>query len=561
MKKIFTLMAAGLFGVAGMMAMPLRPAEVQQLRPQFTTEGLQKMRAQNFDKLVNGVDSDDAFTRSWTDSQGGTWELMLFNEELPLCDVLTFIDDKGNEKKYTFEELPFYQVSLSLIYYPKNSSSYSRFGQFILAWPCNYYYKQIWEYGTWDIPENEIDWSIVLPSELCNEHGTNMISLFEQTGSMANPDDSTGGFSSWGILPAPLLKIPSQWDGMTMYSQDGSTLDFKALDSADDSIELSTRVNFKQPADEGTRSASLRINYSGQSRLEGFQHLDIDLPNFGDIYLFNTGVTSSEILGDETPFTEAFSEVTQFYTFMGDSNLVITVDEKGAFSPDKVGHQGLKDVPESELDKHANIVYGYLYADAEFGKDTSKDPSIGSFKVFEPTEKIDEKGQKYLAAAPVPNVFMPRGYSDYLWSSEMGLVVVVKNQLELADTDAQLAWGTTTGFHLSYPTIYDKYITAAGPDVKVHYYYDPTDLSKVRIFSAVGTEEWNSVEGVEAENGVQVIARDGMIVVNAAEKAPVAIFTLDGKLVKAVEAENVAVEAAKGVYVVRVGDKAQKVVL
>ena len=66
---------------------------------------------------------------------------------------------------------------------------------------------------------------------------------------------------------------------------------------------------------------------------------------------------------------------------------------------------------------------------------------------------------------------------------------------------------------------------------------------------------------MKAEDNARIIARDGMINVVAGENAPIAIFTLDGKLVKATKASEVSVEAPKGMYVVRVGNKAKKVVL
>ena len=153
---------------------------------------------------------------------------------------------------------------------------------------------------------------------------------------------------------------------------------------------------------------------------------------------------------------------------------------------------------------------------------------------FEGEQKFAEDTQQYYTSIyPAPGRFLTKGYNAN-WSQIYGMECDNQNKvLTLVNDDAnEIAWGTTEGF----------------------YHYDPNDMNKTRTFSSFGSLDPSEVEAIVAENNVQVIARDGMIVVNAAEKAPVAIFTLDGKLVKAVE-------AAKGVYVVRVGDKAQKVVL
>ena len=123
-----------------------------------------------------------------------------------------------------------------------------------------------------------------------------------------------------------------------------------------------------------------------------------------------------------------------------------------------------------------------------------------------------------------------------------------------------IQWGTNQGFVATMENPYFRYITSKGtPDIIYH--YDPTDMTKTRTFTSVGTREPSAVKGVSVDSDVKVIARDGMINVVAGENAPIAIFTLDGKLVKATKASEVSVEAPKGMYVVRVGNKAKKVVL
>lgn len=558
MKKIVTLMAAAAFGASGLMAAQFNPASLQGMKAELTPEAMQKVRAKFADMHVNGVEGENSYTRSWTDNQGGVWDLMLSTEGGELADALIFTDKDGNQFQYTFYEYPFYNAQLSLNYTPKGQSQSSRSANFILAWPCQYVYSQIFEHGSFDIPEDQIDRTIVTPEELMNN--TQLTRVFEQTGYTNNWDDNAGTWGSWTILPSDKLNIQSSWDGLAMYSQDGSTLDFQAYESAESFIQMQTRVTLRQNANEGTRAASLRITYTGTGRVEGFKHVEEDLPNFGDIYLFNTGLTSSDLHGVDSGFTEKYPELTQFYLYCGDAALAVTVEESGPFAQSKVGHMGV-DVPEGELEAHAQILYGYLFGEPKYAKDIMLDPKEAIFNVRVPWDEYDESTEEwYLAEAPVENSFVPMGYSR-TWSRDYGTLFICHNNPEIAGTGASFGWGTTTGFHLEYASIYDKVMRAVAPETSVIYYYDPSDLSKKRTFSVIGTLEWTNVEEIIAAIEGNVVARDGKITVTAAEKAPIAIYTLDGKLVKAAEATDLTVEAAKGVYVVRVGNKAQKVVL
>lgn len=554
MKKIFTLMAATALGATGLMAASFNPAALEGVTAEFTPEGLHKVRTNFADMKVNGVEGENSLTRSWTDNQGGVWNLMLTTEGDKLCEILTFKDQNGQPFQYTFPEYPFYQAGLSLSYTPKGQSQTTRHGYFVLAWPSQYVYSQGWV----EMPESEIDTTIVPADELINS--SSMPNTFSQTQNVVNWDSATNSITSWTILPADILGIESEWDGLAMYSQSGSSLEFQAYDPSENFVQLQTRVTLKQDPNAGTRSAALRITYSGTGRVEGFEHVEEMLPNFGNIYLFNTGLVSSDILGDDKGFTENFPEMTKFYFFCGDEKLGIEVDEEGAFSESKVYHTGV-DVPEGELLEHAQIFYGYLFGEPKYAQDTELNPTEGVFNVRAPWNAYDESTDKYyLAEAPVVNSFVPMGYSAS-WSIESGSILIAHNNAEITGEGSSIAWGTTDGFKMEWATIYDKILRAVAPDTKVYYYHDPKNLANKREFSVKGSLNWSAVEEVAAAAEANVVARDGQIAVTTAEKAPIAVYTLDGKLVKAAESTSLNVEAAKGVYVVRVANKAQKVVL
>ncbi|MDE5957069.1 MAG: hypothetical protein K2G78_02025 [Muribaculaceae bacterium] len=554
MKKIFTLMAASALGATSLMAAPFNPAVLEDVTAKFTPEGLQKVRTNFADMKVNGVEGENSLTRSWTDNQGGVWNLMLTTRGQKLCETLTFKDKDGKEFQYTFPEYPFYEADLSLSYTPKGQSQVTRYGYFVLAWPSQYIYSQ----GGVDMPESEINTDIVSADELINNAG--MLRNFVQNQSVINVDQSGNSLASWTILPSDILGIESEWDGLIMYSQNGSSIDFQAYDPSETFIQTQTRITLKQDPNEGTRSAALRITYSGTGRVEGFEHVEEMLPNFGNIYLFNTGLVSSDILGDDKGFTENFPEMTKFYFYCGDEKLGIQVDEEGAFNESKVYHTGV-DVPEGELLEHAQIFYGYLFGEPKYAKDSQLKPTEGIFNVRYPWTAYDESTDKYyLAEAPEINSFVPMGFTAS-WSKDSGTILIAHNNAELTGEGSSIAWGTTDGFKMEWATIYDKVLRAVAPNSTVYYYYDPKNLANKYEFSVKGDLKWDAVEEVAAAAEANVVARDGQIAVTTAEKAPIAVYTLDGKLVKAAEGTSLNVEAAKGVYVVRVANKAQKVVL
>ncbi len=563
MKKIFTLAAAAMVGASAFGAAPMHANLVESSNYSLTPEGAQHLRtmqAQHAIKTKSDILNmgENVYTRNWA-TTGGEWMLMVTTEMEKLADILVFVDDQGKDFQYTFDELPYYVGDIQFYFFPTNSETYTRAVSYVAAWPTYYYYSQIFDEQTWDIPVDERNYDIVPPSKLFNQ--ADYCHSFEEcAGIGGNFDNDAGTWSYWMLLPNETFQWTSIYDGNECYTQIGSSLDFSAYDESDSFTEVTTRISLK--AVEGARSYNMRIRYSGTARVQGFEHLDITLPEFGDLYLFNTGVTSSEILGEDTPFTEAFPETTQFYMFAADKLFNVWLDPAGgAFNPDKIQPNGLNVDTEAETAGHLNMVRGYLWGEPKYGNDPTLNPEGVRYTLSNIHQEYDAATDKYYpACAPVMNSFVPYGYT-YAWSMDMGMQVVMDGYYERMADDSALGWGTTQGLVLNLLSVYDKNITATSTGT-VHYYYDPSDITKVRDFSTVGSAEWSGVENVVADGvAAQVYARDGKIFVNADEAADVAIFTLDGKLVKSVKAAEVAVEAAKGVYVVCVGNKASKVVL
>lgn len=96
--------------------------------------------------------------------------------------------------------------------------------------------------------------------------------------------------------------------------------------------------------------------------------------------------------------------------------------------------------------------------------------------------------------------------------------------------------------------------------LKATYHYDPTDYLKTKELDITGV---NSIFN-DGENNFNVEAANGNINVSVSNDALVNIYTTNGMLVKSVNAkagQNVSVDAAKGIYLVKVGGKTVKIAL
>ncbi|MDE6009956.1 MAG: T9SS type A sorting domain-containing protein [Muribaculaceae bacterium] len=561
MKKIFTLMAASLLGAGGLMAMSGSPANYAGVKAVMGPEAQQKLRTMVARQAVTGALDENTITRSWQDTFGNTWDLTLSLEEEPVCEMLTFSDEKGNPVKYTFEELPYYTAVMSIAYFPANGDgSATRNVIYYLSWPTVYEYSQIFEAGTFDIPVADRDYSAVKPSVIAND--SQYCHLFEQGqyGFAGDWDRENGTWVSWGIFPAENLGIQSLWNNEIGYSVDGTTIDFKSYNVEDGILGVDVKGQIRP--EQGT-VGRINIKYNGTARIQGFEEVTENL-TMGDIHLYNAGIVSSEKLGEDRLFPLPFPELSALYIVMGQNGQLFPAQATtgGEFAADKVGVT----YDETPTDEDFNFLKGYLFADPKYSKDPTLDPVEMAFIVENGKSEYDKDlEQYYTSIAPSVNTFVDYGYTA-AWSQGFGLATVTGMRYYYPSHESRVAWGTTEGFVANMLNDYKTTVNIKSVAKEITYHYDEKDITKTRQITAVGSlsADYNpsAVQYVKADAmQAQIVARNGHINVVAGEKAPIAIFSLDGKLVKAANAQSVNVEAPKGVYVVRVGNQAKKVVL
>lgn len=122
-----------------------------------------------------------------------------------------------------------------------------------------------------------------------------------------------------------------------------------------------------------------------------------------------------------------------------------------------------------------------------------------------------------------------------------------------------------------FMTVLNMYLPA-GKDIIYH--YDANDITKTKTIANMGSiknpTNWkNIIKGVTsifADNDVKanVVTENGKIFVTVDADTMVAVYNMAGmvvKNVKAVKGQTVVIDAANGLYIVRVGNKAAKVIL
>lgn len=581
MKRASTILAALCLGVTAFAAKPVNFDIATNLKVAPTPENAQVIRAKNAEaraRILKGdyTEGEDFATRQWIDKSGAIWEFSLLVDGQRINEMLRFSNDKGETIEAKWDDLPFYHATAVLTKRLPTDDSRRVYVTFELCWPSRYIFDQIFTYEGERTDKNAIpidkrDYSLTPASVLCNSK--EFCKVFrESTGAGFESEDGGKSIAYYTMLPNEMLEMPCLYDFEVGYTQldesHASTITFNGYEPETGYMDESNKMYIAIPS--GTRN--IRNQYQGTARVEGFEPTSQTLPEFGDLHLFNTGLQSSELFGDDMPYTKPFDELTAFYITIADKNLLWNIDPAATkFDPEAIINGGL-DLPEgTDLDPYANLVQGYAYADAKYAKDTNLDPREGEFLMPVAEQLYDEKIEEwYVSICPDKNGLIPYGQKGG-WSETYGLSTIFENTVDLLAANSRLGWGTTEGFVLDGVNNYFKSIKATSVG-DVIYHYNPDNMQDVRVFPLVGTTKWewtdwvSGVEGIVADEApaAKVVAANGVIAVTPAEAANVAVFSLSGACVKNVKAAagaTVNVNADKGIYVVVVNGKASKVIL
>lgn len=581
MKKFTTLLGAIALGVATMGAAPVNPGMNTDLRISGTTEAFKNWQ-KNIDagKLIG---TQDVETRSWT-SGTSVYDVRFQLASEPLGRMLSFQDKDGNIINPTFDELPFYAMWMTVSRRKQTDDVPNTMVSFLLAWPSQYIYQQVFTYdGEPDdkgqIPVDLRNYDVVPVDELFNNE--QYCRRFQESLSAGTAGDaSAGGWDYYTMVPNQLVGNVAVVDNNMVYTvvtdKIASFFEMMQYSPEDNWTQLYGTIYYSTTGeDNGTRNIRLGTKskpFDGEASVEGFSQQYIDVPEFGDLHIFNTGVMSSASFGDANPFPTDFPEVTGLYFTISDKYVGWEVDAKGEtgaipFDKEKFVSTGAT-LPEGQsLREHANYVQGYLFADPKYGKDTSLDLDPTTYVMQPVTEIQVNEDVWYAETTPAINSMVAYGITDMnqnteQWSDEYGAAFIYQNMPETCVDPSYFGWGYKEGIVVNFQNQFlTNYI--AYSKGKIYYHYDPENMVVYRELQAVG--EKDAVEEVAVDElGAKINAANGVITVVAGADAAVAVYSLDGVCLKNVNVaagEDVAVEAAKGIYVVKVGDKAVKVAL
>lgn len=577
MKKLATLFSAAILGASALMAGTVNADFSQPLRYEIDPVAMQNVRTQFAKARLTGkMDNGEIMTRRYTDEDGKVvWDLEVMLSDQKVCDMVKFQDGNGQSVSYPFANLPYYVADFRISKLYEGDSYAATDISFVMCWPSYYVWEQIYTYdGELDeyggIPVDKRNYAPVSMTDLCNStefaHKFKEIDSINAVGNTLVDEDNKFDFFTLlenvydanGGLCTYEGKVAQTYITQTINSE----IDFRSFNAEDSNTSAQLKIYVKEV--ETGVNRNLRKTYDGPARIEGFEPINQTLPNFGNLHIFNAGLTGSDILGDANPFTGSWGPFTELYFAIGDEHVEWTVDPTAtAFAKNVIQQTGINADSSIDYNMYASMLNGTVFADAKYANDTTLDPSDIEFYLIEPLtiEDLDNNSVVY-EITPALNSFVPYGANES-WSNDYGTYAFDQNYMEALAEGSKFAIGTTEGFKMELKNHYKKTFSAVSTG-DVIYHYNPKNVQEVRTYSLIGDYVWGSgVETVAADKAAINVV-NGAIEVAPAEAAQVAVYSLDGaclKSVKAAAGSVVEVKAPKGVYVVVVNGQSKKVIL
>lgn len=555
MKRIYALLGSACV-VASAMALPTGDFSKAQIIPEAQEKLAQSVKT-TFEKIENHRIPEDAmYTRSWVDPNGTTWTVMVErNMDYRWCDVLV----SGSGDPYTFEELPFYIVMYYLSGTPQGSNNTSYRSVIPVAWPCEFIYRQYWENP--NISEEEADWSPVDPMEMAlNADSYCGYFIYPGPGYCGGSWDDNGP-TSWTICNPAWVGADAAsvtfWGNAGLTLKNESEFTFTGGDLEEMTYDINNNLMYSE-TDAPAKSHNFKNNYSGTCRMLGFSAYNYKM-NFGEVHVFDIGEVSTEIIEERTgewdDYDDEWGPLHKYFICALDKNLSLLIDpEKKEFDREELGFGWAEDKdPNATVEGSLNLIMGAMYSAPEV-----TEPN-GTWNM-QTAEEIETSTGWEVNIVPEAGGLIPWGYNSakWPWSAKDGLEVVYGTYYQQTTPQTFIQLGK--GFEFDCIDIYGNNFKGSLSDKD--FYFHPN---------------WKNVHEVEmrpmgqinvlfnfADTNLRVKANNGAINVASAEAANVAIYTISGACVANGNVKaggELSFNVAKGMYIVKVGNKAQKVIL
>ncbi len=571
MKKLFTLIVGALVGAGAAGAAVVTPShDLQSMHLELSQEGVQKLqkRSQEIQTAVISGKDLGGYKYVYEDNKGTFWNAQVLKQDMIMGDVV--LPNPDTNEPFTLEEAPFYVVAYLLWRYDVDMAPVTQAIQYVL-WPTYYYWDQIFNWDgplvdlgndRYDIPSDLKDLRIVDFEEFCNDANGQSRTFIMSGDLYPKIRQDNMGVEAWVTIPSLELDIQSMYERSIAYVGTGSTFTFGEYDAAERIMNVNNTLSVVNKNNQPL--GTLRCNYSGVGRVEGFRPTTY-APEMGNIHILNRGVVSSETI-DDNPYYESWEELQRYMVFGEGKYLELEFDNPGKpidqnCSPSD-GFRFYFASDEVRNAENTNYFYGYMYSAV------GQEPEECQWILTPPVEKVEMAGGKpyyYLDWEPKAGQFHSAYYDDN-WANDFGLVSFLEEYSSPMSVNTVFTVGSTQGSGLTGKDVYGNTVNMMTKTGKVFYHYDENNIDNKRELATVGSHEITGagIAGIVAEAGINVKVAQGNIAVTAAQNADVTIYSLNGAVVKSANlnaGETLNVKAAKGLYIVKAGKKAVKVVL
>lgn len=406
------------------------------------------------------------------------------NKEIVNWKAEVALDDNGLWKYYhplnddttaTREELPLYSVRITLVGY-NNQNQFVEGFVFDVMWPSETLYQENGQQPNLDPIDFE---QLVNSSTNCKKFQLNQDSYHPSIDKETEKVDYFTLFDAWiiglntGNIYSLDYETAQKQCNFEFISYDPATNNLKAkLDAS--LIDVENNINY-----------SFNVNFDGFVSVQGWKKDHNNLPEFGNIHIFNAGPNCQDGLNYATnniahQHNEKCDILNMLYVIGADSNYDIIVNNTASefvANDVKIRPKNI-DSNNSTSFKNQNYFYGYLTAPLDFVHPdfgvTFSMPKIGyCFDDIE--DNIDWN----------PYIMFPTAGGYIYWTSYYSMKVAMESFPKYCSQNTHLSFHTPDGVLFESKLINGDVVRATSK-MPIIYHYDPADITKTREIESVG---------------------------------------------------------------------------
>lgn len=509
MKKITLLASAALVAMTSVAA----PKIANQSLEFVNADAQFKMEQVKYETQMAIENGEMAPTRSWTDQNGTVWTAFMVNQG----GLWSMVGDGT----YTVEDFPTYWVSCNITSLKADQSGYQNYYSVDLCWPAAvcWYESDEEAYAAlgdamWDIS----------PLEWYDEQ--TVFSMIDE-----------GYVNLLGILHPNTVGTTCMYNGTDGYQFDESTtISFANYDAELSWLDI---ILTGKLTGSGTRNVSM--NYSGETSLlgmvAGVQH-EVEV---GEVHVFDCGDIDYD---NEWAYVyiEEFEPVRRYHVAFTSSDFAFYNPDTDSAWNDVYTSDTLPTGPGAYVNEGAEY---FSFWGTFFAKEGSEKPygkwTNPEFWLQDEVGNVITTPKAYELILGGYNLEISKQdgtwavYGDFYRSPAQGTADMV-----IGDKNEGMLFKWTDQFGEAWTAAYKG---------DIYFHNNPSDFVPFEMIPAVGTESYNAIEKVEAADLDVKVVGNSIVAPEGAE-----VYNLNGVRVNANELSN-------GLYIVKVGKNAVKVVL